>query len=128
MRLPSLPELIAQVAITWRKRRVGHLIGKKLFPKITARRETRRAQRKAERDAAGGEFLDDDKEYAMFAEVAKSLVRHFGSAAAGAIVATGATASTDEASIFVNVAVGLVIFAVTQGWSLLRKVKNAPRG
>jgi hypothetical protein len=57
-------------------------------------------------------------------EIVKSLVRHLGSGAAGAIVGTG-VASADDSTIFVQVAIGLLVYGVTQGWSIVRKVRRA---
>lgn len=60
----------------------------------------------------------------MGPEILKSLVRHLGSGAAGAIVGTG-VASADQANIFVQVGIGLLIYLGMQGWSILRKVNRA---
>lgn len=59
----------------------------------------------------------------MFAELLKSFLRHQGSAAAGAVVGIG-VATQDDATVFVNVAIGLLIYAASQGWSWFRKIQR----
>lgn len=101
-----------------------------------ARRRARRAARKARRrgepppDTVDPQFWDWSADGAegksMFVEIVKSLVRHFGSAISGVIVGTG-VATAEESTIFVNVAIGLLIYGATQGWSIIRKIRNKPR-
>lgn len=103
-------------------------------PEGYARRDRNKAYRKARRKQKRGEPLTADElktldttqevDMNVGAEIGKSLVRHFGSGAAGAIVGTG-VASADDANIFIQVAVGLLIFAATQGWSIIRKTSRA---
>lgn len=111
-------ELIARLALKWLEKR----------PFSKEARERRRAKRKARKEAqlTGQALPAEESEVSMNLgnEIGKSLVRHFGSGTAGAIVGTG-VATADEASIFVQVAVGLLIFAATQGWSIVRKVGRA---
>jgi len=49
-----------------------------------------------------------------------SIARNAGSAAAGWLVAHG-IATGDQTAMVVNIVGGLVIYAATQGWSLLHK-------
>lgn len=89
--------------------------------RLKERRKAKRAEREQVEQASPAEI---EEAKFMGSEIIKSLLRHWGSATAGIVVGTG-VAGPEDASVFVNVAIGLVIYLVTQGWSILRKVGRA---